>query len=90
MLDIFSDITETNRLRRQLRDENKGIFANLKTSFTVSSLMTVGYFCFLMFTDSFSRNFFLVEPYGQLLLIVIILVIFLVLAYISTIRSRAI
>ena len=90
MLDIFSDITETNRLRRQLRDENKAIFANLKTSFTVSALMTVGYFCFLMITDDFSRNFFLVEPYGQILLIIIILVVFLVLAYISTIKSRAI
>ena len=90
MLDIFSDITETNRLRRQLRDENKIIFANLKTSFMVSTLMTVGYFCFIMVTDDFSRNFFLVQPIGQLLLIIIILVIFLVLAYISTIKSRAI
>ena len=90
MLDIFSDITETNRLRRQLRDENKIIFANLKTSFVVSTLMTVGYFCFIMLTDDFSRNFFLVQPIGQLLLIIIILVIFLVLAYISTIKSRAI
>lgn len=90
MLDIFSDLTETNRLRRQLRDENIGIFQNLKTSFAVSCLMTVGYFCFLMITDDFSRHFFLIEWYGQMLLIVIILVIFLVLAYITTIRSRAI
>lgn len=90
MLDIFSDITETNRLRRQLRDENQGIFAKLKTSFVVATLMTVGYFLFLMVTDDFSRDFFLNKPVGQVLLIIMLLVVFLVLAYITTIKSRAI
>lgn len=90
MLDIFSDITETNRLRRQLRDENAGIFAKLKTSFVVSTLMTVGYFLFLMITDTFSREFFLESVAGQFLLIIMVMVIFLVLAYITTIKSRAI
>ena len=33
MLDIFSDITETNRLRRQLRDENTTAFNTLKVNF---------------------------------------------------------
>ena len=90
MLDIFSDITETNRLRRQLRDENAGIFAKLKLSFGISTLMTGGYFIFLMITDEFSRNFFLQETVGQFLLIVMLLVVFLVLSYITTIKSRAI
>ena len=90
MLDIFSDITETNRLRRQLRDENTNTFASLKMSFLVSTAMTVGYFFFLMFTDDFSRYFFLQQTFGKFLLIVMLLVIFCVLAYISTIKSRAI
>lgn len=90
MLDIFSDITETNRLRRQLRDENQATFTRLKTSFFVATIMTVGYFLFLMVTDDFSRKFFLQNPIGQLLLIIMLLVVFLVLAYITTIKSRAI
>ena len=90
MLDIFTDITETNRLRRQLRDENANTFAMLKTSFVVSTLMVVAYFCFLMVTDDFSRHFFLMTGAGQFLLICCILVVFLVLAYITTIKSRAI
>ena len=90
MLDVFTDLTETNRLRRQLRDENTAIFAGLKTQFTVSVLMVVGYFLFLMVTDAFSRNFFLQNPVGQVMLIADVLIVFLVLAYISTIKSRAI
>ena len=90
MQEIFSDITETNRLRRQLRDENNAAFANLKATFCISTLLTGGYFVFLMFTDTFSRNFFLTTLPGNLLLIVIIMVIFLVLSYITTIKSKAI
>lgn len=90
MLDVFTDLTETNRLRRQLRDENTAIFAGLKTQFTVSVLMVVGYFLFLMVTDAFSRNFFLQNPVGQVMLIADVLIVFLVLAYISTIKSRVI
>lgn len=90
MLEIFSDITETNRLRRQLRDENSAAFITLKASFVVSVLMTLGYFIFLMFTDSFSRNFFLQETLGKILLIIIIFIVFMVLAYISTIKSKTI
>lgn len=90
MLDIFTDLTETNRLRRQLRDENSATFANLKLNFVISTFMVVGYFMFLMVTDDFSRKFFLTSVPGKTLLIVILLVIFLVLSYITTIKSRAI
>ena len=90
MLDIFSDITETNRLRRQLRDENQSAFANLKAQFFISTLMTGGYFIFLMITDDFSREFFLQNPVGQFLLICMLLVVFGVLSYITTIKSQAI
>lgn len=90
MLEIFSDITETNRLRRQLRNENNGAFIQLKTSFVVSVLMTFAYFCFIIVTDTFSRNFFLMTTAGKILLVVIIFIVFLVLSYITTIKSRAI
>lgn len=90
MIDIFTDLTETNRLRRQLRDENNSAFANLKASFLISTAMTFGYFVFLMITDDFSRIFFLTNPIGKVLLVIIVMVVFLVLAYITTIKSKAI
>lgn len=90
MVDIFTDISETNRLRRQLRDENNNAFAALKSSFVVSVIAVVGYFFFLMFTDEFSREFFLSTAGGKFLLLIMIGVVFAVLAYISTIKSKAI
>lgn len=90
MLDIFTDITETNRLRRQLRDENTTAFNTLKVNFLVSTLLTAGYFVFLMMTDSFSRTFFLQSMPGKVLLVAIIMIVFSVLGYISTIKSRSI
>ena len=90
MQEIFTDISETNRLRRQLRDENDAAFAGLKTTFVVSVLMTFGYFMFILFTDDFSRDFFMHSTPGKILLLIMIVVVFLVLSYISTIKSRAI
>lgn len=90
MIDIFSDITETNRLRRELRDKNTSVFNGLKMSFVVSSFITFGYFIFIIATDTFSRNFFLHSTAGKVLLLVILLVVFGVLSFITTIKSRAI
>lgn len=90
MLDIFVELTETNRLRRDLRDKNSSKFADLKVSFVASVLIVTAYFIFLVITDSFSRYFFLQSTTGKVLLIIIVLVVFLVLAYISTIKSRQI
>ena len=80
----------TNRFRRQLRDENEEKFIGLTVQFVASSLIVCIYFVFLMITDTFSRNFFLKATAGKLLLIVILLVIFGVLAYITTIKSSKI
>lgn len=88
MLDIFTDITETNRLRRQLRDENAIAFGGLKTTFAISALMTCAYFLFIVLTDAFSREFFLYKNSGKVLLVIIVLVIISVLAYITTLKSR--
>ena len=89
-LNFYFSITETNRIRRELRDKNTTVFNNLKVSFVASAFITFGYFAFLMATDSFSRNFFLHETVGKFLLLVILIVVFGVLAFITTIKSRAI
>lgn len=90
MVEIFADITEQNRLRRQLRDENNSAFTSLRASFIVSAGMTFAYFMFLMFTDDFSRTFFLTQTAGKFLLLVMVGVVFSVLAYITTIKSKTI
>lgn len=88
MLVIFNDLIETNRLRRQLRSENDAAFTALKASFLVSTLMTFGYFLFIIFTDDYSRNFFLKETGGKILLVCMVMIVLLVLSYISTIKSK--
>ena len=90
MVEIFADITETNRLRRQLRDENNAAFTTLRASFLISAGMTFAYFIFLMFTDDFSRKFFLTQTVGKFLLLIMLGVVFGVLAYITTIKSKSI
>lgn len=90
MVEIFADITESNRLRRQLRDENNNAFVSLRASFIVSAGMVFAYFIFLMFTDDFSRKFFLTETVGKFLLLCMIGVVFAVLSYITTIKSKQI
>lgn len=90
MLEIFADITEQNRLRRELRDKNNVAFLSLRTNFLISVVMVVGYFCFLMLTDDFSRYFFLQTSAGMFLLLLMLGVVFGVLAYITTIKSKVI
>lgn len=89
MLIIFDDITETNRQRRELRYINDVVFGTLKTSFIVSCAIAIAYFVFLMCTDAFSRYFFLTTNAGIVMLILIGLTMFGVMAYITTIKSRA-
>lgn len=88
MIDIFADIVETNRLRRELRYTNGVKFGVLKSSFLASSAITFGYFVFLMLTDEWSREFFLMNGVGRIMLVCILLTVFGVLSYITTIKSR--
>lgn len=88
MQTIFDDIIETNRLRRDLRTTNRQEFKVLKVSFVASCLMVFGYFLFLMATDSFSRYFFLHTTIGNIALIVSLVIVFSVLSYLSTVKSR--
>jgi len=89
ILEIFADIVESNRLRRDLRYRNAEKFTNMRTSFVVSVGMTIGYALFVLATDEFSRYFFLTLTVGKILLIVMVCVVFFVLSYQATIRSRA-
>lgn len=90
LLDIFSDIVETNRLRRQLREENNRKFRELRITFIVSTLMTFAYFIFIITTDTFSRTFLLQTTAGNVLLLIICIIVFAVLAFITTIKSNTI
>lgn len=90
MIEIFTDIVETNRFRRQLRDENEEKFTGLTVQFVASAAIVSIYFVFLMITDDFSRHFFLEKTTGKILLLVILLVIFGVLSFITTIKSSKI
>lgn len=90
LLDIFTDIVETNRLRRQLREKNNRRFRELKVTFIISSLMTFGYFLFLVSTDVFSRQFLLQSTGGNIILLIICIIIFGVMSFITTIKSRSI
>lgn len=89
MQTIFDDIVETNRLRRDLRTTNEQEFKTLKMSFLLSAALDAGYFLFLMKTDAFSRYFFLQTTVGNVLLLIILIIIFGVLSYISTLKSRS-
>ena len=86
---IFDDIVETNRLRRDLRTTNEQEFKTLRLSFILSAALDFGYFLFLMRTDAFSRHFFLNTTVGNILLLLILVIIFGVLSYISTLKSRS-
>lgn len=90
LVDLFTDIVETNRLRRQLREENDRDFADLKKNFTVSAIMTTGYAIFAITTDENSRYIFLETTVGKILLIIMVLIVISVLGYITTIKSKAI
>lgn len=90
LLDIFTDIVETNRLRRQLRERNNRRFMQLKVTFVVSSLMVFCYFMFVITTDEFSRHFLLQTTAGNISLLIICIIIFGVMSFITTIKSRTI
>ena len=90
LLDIFTDLVETNRLRRELRERNNRKFTELRVTFIVSSIMTFCYFIFIVVTDQFSRQFLLQTQAGNVILLIILVIVFGVLAFISTIKSRAI
>lgn len=89
-LEIFSDIVETNRLRRELRYENKKIFDYCKSDFITASIVVWGYVLVFGFRESFTKNFILNTTFGQASLILDIVIELAVLMFITSIRSREI
>lgn len=89
MLEIFADIVETNRLRRELRQENEAIFTEVFVSFAVSSLIVALFATYMIMTDEFTYRFFFQTTGGKILFLVLIGIIFAVLSYITTLKSKA-
>ena len=89
MLDIFVEIIETNRLRRELRDINNTRFSEIRRDFLVSSALMIAYAFYAMMTDKFTRVFLTSTVFGKFLVIFMVADTIAVLAFISTIKSKS-
>lgn len=89
MLEIFADIIETNRLRRELRQENEAVFTEVFVSFAVSAAIVVVFAVYMITTDAFTYHFFFQTTWGKVLLLIMIGIIFAVLSFITTLKSKA-
>lgn len=89
MVDIFTDIVETNRLRRELRTENEAVFAELTTSFIVSTGIVAVFGGYMILNDDFTYNFFFNNEFGKIVFLLMFVIVLGVLSYITTIKSRA-
>ncbi len=89
MVDIFTDIVETNRLRRELRTENEAIFAQLTSSFVVSTIIVALFGAYMITTDEFTYNFFFNNEIGKVIFLSMFGIVLGVLSYITTLKSKA-
>lgn len=89
MVDIFTDIVETNRLRRELRTENEAIFTQLTTSFVVSTVIVALFGAYMITTDEFTYNFFFNNEVGKVIFLSMFGIVLGVLSYITTLKSKA-
>lgn len=88
MEDIFSNIVETNRMRRTLRDINNKKFMELRTQFIVSFLLIVAYAIFSVLLDPFIFTFLTTNFWGKVLVVVDIVIVAFVLSYLVKIKSK--
>lgn len=88
MDDIFSSIVEINRHKRTLRYENNLRFNALRWEFIIAVLVIAAYGVFSTLMDPFLHKFFTEYFLGKLLIIVDIVIVTLVLAYLSSIKSK--
>lgn len=89
MLDIFVEIIETNRLRRELRDINNVRFSAIRRDFIVSSALMIAYAFYAMATDKFTRVFLTSTTFGKFIVIFMFADTIAVLAFISMIKSKS-
>lgn len=90
MLEIFTDIVETNRLRRELREENEALFTEVFVTFGVSTLIVAAYGAYCILTDEFTYTFFFENTGGKILFLSMFGLVFFVLSYITTLKSKSI
>lgn len=89
-IDIFTNIVELNRLRRDLRYTNKLAFDYLKSDFITASAVVWLYAFVFGMREAYTYNFMLKTTAGQILMIVDVLIEIFALAFITTIRAQEI
>ena len=87
-IEMFADIIETNRLRRDLRYSAKLAFDTLKSELLICSAIVWGYGILIGFQENFTRNFFFNTTFGQFLFIVDIVIEIIALGFIVSLRAR--
>lgn len=88
MIEVFSDVVDTNRTRRELRESNKLVFDSLKQDFLMASAVVWVYAVAFGFREQTTVNFLFKTTFGQFLLVVDFLIEILVLGFITSIRSK--
>lgn len=86
--EIFLEIIETNRLRRDLRYKNRIIFENAKQEILISSMIVWVYVFAVAIREPFTYNFIFNTFLGQLMLIVDIVIEVVVIFFITLLRSK--
>ena len=87
--DLFSSIIETNRNKRNLRYINNIEFNNLKVEFLGSMGIILLYVIYSVATDEFTRWFISTQAAGKILIIVDIIIVAVVMAFITSIKSKS-
>lgn len=87
MEDMFAAIIDKNRRKRDIRANNNRRFNELRMQFIASFLLIVGYFVMMLVTDYNVRNFFLHTTFGNLLIIIDIVIVTAVMAYLASVKA---
>lgn len=88
LVEIFSEIIETNRIKRELRAENNDKFNSLRVNFIVSFGLIMGFGLFSVFTDPYMYNFFLNTFLGKVFIVADLVLVAFVLSYIAGVKSK--
>lgn len=88
MDDLFSQIVERNRIKRDIRYRLNVIFNELRLSFVVSTAIIGVYAIFSVVYDPFISNLLLKTYFGNILMVIDFVIIIAVLGYITAIKSK--
>lgn len=87
-VDLFIDIVETNRIRRDLRYTNRLAFDALKSDLLLASAVIWLYVFLVGFREEFTLNFMLNTNFGKTLFILDIVIEIAAVGFITTIRAK--